>query len=370
MSTRPLPPRAALSAASLALLAACSDRSPVAPAAPTADPSAAIVVGPGVPCPTCPNPNKGKILFVRTVATRGVSNQEVFKADADGANPVRLTVSTDDDTDPAWSPDYTKIVFVRKTAGATDLFTMNADGSNVKRLTKTPAFNESQPSWMPDGGLVFLYANTTIIGSYNYKDYPQLAHIEAQAVANPNGVSGYGVWLPHLEGTQLFDPCDRTGPCFPLGHPSPVQHPHMAPNGREIAFVIWNPRAGRMGIRVMDRYGAYAPRWLYGAEPVLASPQGPPVPTHPRFSPEGAQLSFLIGGASGSEIRLVNPGDGSVEHLITPGKPLSHLSWSPDGQALVARDGTDGSLLRVDRASGATLTLAGTAPSASPSWAR
>jgi len=39
---------------------------------------------------------------------------------------------------PAYSPDGTKIIFVRyRSTGGTDLFTMNPDGSGVSQITST-----------------------------------------------------------------------------------------------------------------------------------------------------------------------------------------------------------------------------------------
>ena len=354
-------PRTALAALASGLAAACADRAPTAPAVRDT-PSADIVVGPGVPCTECPNPNKKKILLVRNANARGVLNQEIFKADPDGSNAVRLTVTPETESEPAWSADYSRIVFVRQTAGNSDLYVMDADGSNVKRVTKTQTAQETQPTWTPDGGLVFVVDARY---SATYKDFPQLSYMGPKQVGQPNGY--YGTWWPHLSDSPVVERCDRTGPCYPLSHPSPVLHPHMAPNGRDIAFVVYNPKTGRMGIRVIDVYSGYASRWLHGTEPVLPSPDGPAMPMHPRFSPDGAQLSFLLG----TDVVLANAVDGTVQQTVKVGKGLSSLSWSPDGTTLLARDGmANGSLVRIDRASGTVLTFADTKTTFYPNWAR
>ncbi|MGB7804364.1 MAG: hypothetical protein WBM72_02065 [Actinomycetota bacterium] len=52
---------------------------------------------------------------------------------------------------PAWSPDGSTIVFQSNRCAKgerTDLYAMDADGSNLRRLTK--GFAE-QPTWSPDG---------------------------------------------------------------------------------------------------------------------------------------------------------------------------------------------------------------------------
>ncbi len=56
------------------------------------------------------------------------------------------------DVTPAWSPDGSKIIFVRLGAGG-GLNIVNADGSGLKRLTRLRghATNASYPTWSPDG---------------------------------------------------------------------------------------------------------------------------------------------------------------------------------------------------------------------------
>jgi TolB protein len=72
------------------------------------------------------------------------ANPEIYIVHVDrfGApteRPVRLTHHPGPDLHPAWSPDGGKIVFARKTGPANfDIFVMDADGSNLARLTRSP----------------------------------------------------------------------------------------------------------------------------------------------------------------------------------------------------------------------------------------
>jgi Tol biopolymer transport system component len=58
-----------------------------------------------------------------------------------------LTNSAADDRAPAWSPDGTKIAFVRRG----DIFVMDADGSNPTNLTYSQSMDNQGPAWSPDG---------------------------------------------------------------------------------------------------------------------------------------------------------------------------------------------------------------------------
>ena len=60
------------------------------------------------------------------------------------------------DASPAWSPNGTKIVFLSDRDGAAELYVMNADGSNVVRLTYNVGVDPSvpDPDWAPDGSRI------------------------------------------------------------------------------------------------------------------------------------------------------------------------------------------------------------------------
>ncbi len=69
---------------------------------------------------------------------------EIYIIDADGSNIIRLTHNSADDMFPVWSPDGSRIAFVsyrdEKTElanleGNTEIYIMNSDGSNVTKLT-------------------------------------------------------------------------------------------------------------------------------------------------------------------------------------------------------------------------------------------
>lgn len=74
-------------------------------------------------------------------------------------NPYPGTPITDEDFDenwfPAWSPDSEQIVFVSIRTGSQDLYLIDADGGEAINITNTIAAEETQPTWTPDGRILF-----------------------------------------------------------------------------------------------------------------------------------------------------------------------------------------------------------------------
>jgi hypothetical protein len=95
----------------------------------------------------------------RLVCRSGRDNRQgIWIANRDDTNWVQVT-SDGNDAFPRWSPDGAKIAFHRESGGDVDLYVMNADGSNIRRLTDATG-PDTLPVWTPDGRIVFRSARS------------------------------------------------------------------------------------------------------------------------------------------------------------------------------------------------------------------
>jgi len=93
------------------------------------------------------SPDSTKIAFLRYRD----NETDIYKMNADGTNKTIITSTTTRDVGfPAWSPNGKKIAFMSQPEnGPYDIYTMNTDGTNQKNVTNTPLADESDPDWQP-----------------------------------------------------------------------------------------------------------------------------------------------------------------------------------------------------------------------------
>ena len=78
---------------------------------------------------------------------------EIFETNPDGSGMKRLTDSPGYDAEASYSPDGKSIVFCSNRSGAEnlELYIMDSDGKNVRKLTNAPGCYNGGPFFSPDG---------------------------------------------------------------------------------------------------------------------------------------------------------------------------------------------------------------------------
>jgi Tol biopolymer transport system component len=215
---------------------------------------------------------------------------DIYVANVDGANPVRLTNTgtKGDNWYPVWSPDGSRIAFNSMRDGNTELYVMNADGSNQIRLTNNRGW-DGVPSWSPDGTKIAFQAERD--GKYNI----------------------YSISSTGGNETRL-----TTGD-------SDNFRPSWSPDGKKIAFN--SRRDGYTAIYLMNPDGSNPTRLNTGGEATW----------YPKWSPDGKQLLFVQYPGGRADIYAISIVSGEITNLthLPPGWQIDNFNWSPDGNSII-----------------------------------
>jgi Tol biopolymer transport system component len=222
-----------------------------------------------------------------TVAANPKTSQiGVMNPDGSGASTLRIYGS-----DPNLSHDGTRIVYCSSRDNIySQIYTMNADGSNQKRITNIGTGDACGPAWSPDGKKIAFYA----FGLSNPSRNPEIWTMDPDG-SNQRRLTDHGL------------------------------DPTWSPDGRQIAFA--SKRDGVFQIYAVNSDGSN-PRRLtkHNAED-----------SNPAWAPDGASIAFI--SATGDDRRglFLMGADGSKPRGIAHSKHQDFCfpSWSPDGQTLV-----------------------------------
>ncbi len=254
--------------------------------------AAATVIAPRSAAAVVPGLN-GRIVFVSIPVTPGNptdDDYEIFTMEADGSDLQQITTNSADEYSPVWSPDGTKIAFSSNLSGDYEIHVMDPDGSNVVNLTKTPGIDES-PAWSPDGTRI------------------------AFTSARGGGLNDLAIWVMNANGTSQTKLTTLAGGEI---------FPSWSPDGTQIAF---EKQGAGFQVYVMD---------ANGSNPVnLTALNGNNSERQPVWSPDGELIAFYGQVGFQNELFTMKP-DGSSRTNISndPGNDFQPV-FSPDGTKIV-----------------------------------
>ena len=258
---------------------------------------------------------------------------EIETSRLDGSDRRRLTDNEDLDTSPAWSPDGTRIAFlkVRPFSEHRGIYTMAADGSDVRQLVhfrqhssdsdvQELAYRSTRLAWSPDGELLAYLIEETASVRGEDGQYEGTAYRHVLYVVRSDG----------SETTRVASVDNAPSVNY-------MRPPAWSPTGQLLAFAI-NGGEGR-AIYTVRPDGTDLRQVVVGLGASQVS-----------WSPDGSEIRFLFDGTA-----YVADSDGSgLRRLSVPFIGNGAL-WSPDGMRIVASDGEgvnftispDGSDLRI-----------------------
>ena len=221
---------------------------------------------------------------------------EIYVMDADGSNPRRLTHTDAAEDHPAWSPDGTQILFDADYDGDGfyEIYAMNADGTDVTRLTSGAA-NDQFGDWSPDG---------------------------SQIAFSSDRNANWDIFVMNVDGSNQQPLTDS---------PDWELFPAWSPDGTRIAFDGLVPRSRNTDVFVMNADGSDVRRLT----------DSPRFDESPVWSPDGSQIAFQTERDGHFEIYVMNADGSDPRPLVA--HPADEL-WPSWGLAAAPPSGLSLSL--------------------------
>jgi TolB protein len=286
----------------------------VGSAAAAAPAPAATVPASAAPAATAPEAAAGASNLPEAVTPfpQGLTGTLIFQSDREGRTKIySLDLATGQvkplttgqawrDENPRWSPDGTRIVFKSNRAHYTgsspeqgkadyDLYTMAADGSDVRRLTTDPA-DEHDPTWAPDGKSIVYSSDKDSRGDL-YRLW--LADSRVERLTR------------HFVGRAIM--------------------PTVSPDGRSVAFAAQTMRAGQFWlfqVHILDLASK-------GTTPLAGSGGA----CWPAWMPDSSGLAYVRLDQEPSSLESIKLQGGAKQPLVKDAKLWSYYpDWSPDGR--------------------------------------
>jgi Tol biopolymer transport system component len=311
-------------------------------------PSIALLTAAAAPAPALDAARgNGLIAFV---STRDGSS-EIYAMNPDGTEQRRLTVNAAEDVSPAWSPDGRRLAFTSNRDGNWDIYTMAPDGTDLKRLTDNSDFDGS-PSWSSDGSrIAFASARDG-----NSEIYVMNADGTDQTRLTSNPADDAApAWAPGISSCGA----QRDEIAFESDRDGNYDIYAMRPDGSELVTLTndsteefdpsWAPDCSAIAVDrvVQGNYDIFRLEVASGATTRLTS--SPEEDSRPAWSPDGRLISFTSMRDGHYEIYVANARDGSGPVNLSNSFPNTDIqsAWQALAGASVVPSAT--AALRTDR---------------------
>ncbi|HSR96942.1 MAG TPA: S41 family peptidase [Kofleriaceae bacterium] len=318
--------------------------------------------------------NRSSVEFRTWKRYRGGTAPSIWVGDPDKRDYKEVTKVPGAAAFPMWSGG--RVFFLSDQGGTGNLWSMRADGGELKRETKLTDWDARWPSVSPDGRIVFSAGGDLHIytpsGGKDQKleiDIPserQLARVRypnAEKNATSFELSPEGERVLVVTRGEIMSVAVKNGVTLPITRGSAARERGASFSGDGKSLVYISDAPGEEELRVIDAWGRGQPR--------VVKPAGktgwhfPPL-----MSPDGKWIAY----GDQTQTLYVMPAAGGAPRTIdhSTQSEINEYVWSPDGRYLAYTVNlvTDYSMIRLfDTASGKTVSLTGSSTNDyNPAW--